>query len=81
MKGASVDKKYLTIKEAMEKYPLCRTTLAYHAEKADAVRHIGRRVLINSAVFDEYIEKQDECLRDVNGLVKEKRERREKRDE
>lgn len=47
---------YLRVKDALQYYPISRAYLMKLAEKANAVRHIGRTVLIYRPAMDAYIE-------------------------
>lgn len=46
----------LRVKDALQHYPVSRGQLMKLAEKANAVRHIGRTVLIYRPAMDAYIE-------------------------
>ena len=45
---------FLTVKEAMGKYRLCRNTIMAYAEKAGAIRRFGRAVRIDVDKFEAY---------------------------
>ena len=49
-------KKFVSIEEGALLYSLGRNTFRDMAEDAGAVYHVKRRVLINTEVFDEYLE-------------------------
>ena len=51
-----VNKKYVSTKEAMELYSMGWETLRKVAEEAGAVYKINRKVLINTEVFEDYLE-------------------------
>ena len=51
-----VNKKFVSQREGMELYSMGWETLRKVAEEAGAVYKINRKVLINTAVFEEYLE-------------------------
>ncbi len=48
-------KKYLSVKDAMEYYSISRFTLMKLAPEAEALRRVGRKILIDRDVLDEYL--------------------------
>ena len=51
-----MNKKFVTIKEGVELYSMGHENLRKFAEEAGAVYKINRKILINAAVFEEYLE-------------------------
>ena len=51
-----MNKKFVTIKEGVDLYSMGHETLRNIAEEAGAIYRINRKVLINVAVFEEYLE-------------------------
>lgn len=49
-------RKFLSVKDALNYYRLGRGCLYLVAEKADAIRRIGKRVLIDRETIDAYID-------------------------
>lgn len=50
--------KYYTVQDACQDLRICRNTLMKLAERADAIRRIGRRVLIDMDAIDEHLKSQ-----------------------
>lgn len=50
------NQKYLSVEDARTYYQLCRASIMKVATEADALRRIGRRVLIDRARLDTYID-------------------------
>lgn len=64
MKRISIPKdvavqRYLRISDGCIYYQLGRNTLRALADKANATRKVGRRVLIDRVILDEYLEKSE----------------------
>ena len=51
-----MNKKFVSIKEGVELYSIGSETLRNLAEEAGAIYKIKRKVLINAAIFEEYLE-------------------------
>ena len=51
-----MNKKFVTIKEGVDLYSMGHENLRNLAEEAGAIYRINRKVLINVAVFEEYLE-------------------------
>ncbi len=51
-----MNKKFVTIKEGVELYSMGHENLRKFAEEAGSVYKINRKILINAAVFEEYLE-------------------------
>ena len=50
-------KKYVSLNEGMELYSLGMATFRTLAEEAGAVYKVNKRVLVNTVVFEEYLQK------------------------
>lgn len=50
------NQRYLTVADGCIYYQLGRNTLRALSDKANATRHIGRRVLIDKIRLDDYLE-------------------------
>lgn len=48
---------FVRYKEGAEMYGLCRKTFEIRAKEAGAVYKVGKAVLVNCAIFEEYLEK------------------------
>ena len=55
-KGRETKKTYVRYKEGAEMYSMSRHTFMHLAAEAGAVRKINRLSLVNTKVFEEYIE-------------------------
>lgn len=53
------NKKYLSIEDAKNYYNLCRASIMKISTESNAIRRIGRRVLIDKVILDKYIENQN----------------------
>ena len=51
-----MNKKFISIREGMELYSMGADAIRDLAEKSGALYKVQRRVLINAAVFEEYLE-------------------------
>ena len=51
-----MNKKFITIKEGVDLYSMGHENLRNLAEEAGAIYRINRKVLINVAAFEEYLE-------------------------
>lgn len=51
-----MNKKFLTMWEGVELYSMGHENLRKIAEEAGAIYKINRKILINAAVFEEYLE-------------------------
>ena len=51
--------RWIRASQGAERYPWCLNTLMKTAEKAGAVRHVGRMVMIDTIKLDAYIESQE----------------------
>ena len=51
-----LNKKFLSLKEGAELYSMGRETFRRLADESGAVYRIGKKILINAEVFEEYLE-------------------------
>ena len=51
-----MNKKFLTIREGVELYSMGHENFRKMAEEAGAIYKINRKILVNAAVFEEYLE-------------------------
>ena len=64
-----VRKKFVTYKEARDLYSMGMNKVQEHAKKAGAIYKIDTKVLVNTEIFDAYLE-QFRVPGDYEGMVK-----------
>lgn len=54
---ALVSRRYLKYEEGVKRYGICRSSFIKHANEAKAVIKIGKTVLVDTKIFEQYLEK------------------------
>ena len=65
----TVKRRFVTYREAVELYGIGLTRLQQHAKTAGATYKLGNKVLVNTEIFEAYLE-QFRIPGDYEGLVK-----------